>query len=428
MLKRKHKLIIILLVIELAALPVFFGLLPTIQPFGMPLDIDYISEGQYTGNYLMSDNGGKVTIVNDHLEVLWQSDIPEVFVHEAELLPDGDVIVCDTAGERVYEIDIDDPSRIEWEWNPKKISDVNWTAVGNSWGWKESALDYVQSQEYREVDWTHINDAEWVNGSRKGRDYDSILISMRNFDMIVEVNYSQTKEIIWYYGEPLQKSKLNHQHNVDIRDNGNVIICDSENHRIVEIDYETKEVVWEYAPEFPEGELRWARDCDDIGNGTYMITDSNNGRVFFLDRDTKEILVEYGKDFLVQPYESDLVMIDGQERILVGDSPATAITIINPADGSFKHLGFSFIANYIRFTVGLIVVYYGFMFAIAYQEAEGDDITSKLKKHKVYKELINLAMIFTIFWFLGTFYRFLIEFGLFPVMDRITWILARPST
>lgn len=418
---------IALFLVEIVALSIFFGVIPTTQPLGMPLDIDYISDGEYKGNFLISDNSGKVMIVNDNLDVLWQSDIPEVFVHEAEIMPNGNVMVADTAGERVYELDIEDPSRVVWEWNPKNVDDVNWTAYGESWDWSDEALEYIQNKEPETGDWTHINDAEWINGTRRGRNYDSILISIRNFDMVVEVNYSETKEIIWHYGEPTKKDKLNHQHNPDIRENGNIIICDSENHRIIEVDYETKQVVWEYSPDFPEGKLRWARDCDDLGNGTYLITDSNNGRVFLLDRETKEILIEYGKDFLIQPYEADLVIIDGKERILVGDSPSTAITIINPTDGSFQHIGYPFMANYIRLTAGLFVVYYGFMFAGAYSRAEGSGAVSKLKKHEVYIQVAHLILSFTIFWFLGAFYRFIIEFGLFPIVDRITWVFVRPT-
>ncbi|MFX0107793.1 MAG: aryl-sulfate sulfotransferase [Candidatus Hodarchaeota archaeon] len=421
--KPKRKILMFVLILELAAFPIFTMVIPKLQPMGMPLDIDYITEGPFAGNFLVSDNGGQVLIVNSDLEVLWRSEIPEVFVHEAEILPSGNIIVADTGAGTVLEININNPSDVVWQWDPRNIDDIDWLVFGNSVGWSQEALDYVGNPDLIS-DWTHINDAEWINGSTRGRSYDSILISMRNFDLIIEINYTDTKEVIWHYGEPLNYEILYHQHNVDIRTNWNVIICDSENHRIIEIDYETKEIVWEFALEFPEGELRWARDCDDLGNGTYLITDSNNGRVILIDRETKEIIWDYGKDYLIMPYEADLIIYEGRERILVGDSPATGIVLINPVDGSMEFFGFAWIAWYMRFTAGLIVFYYGLMFAVAYRGSGEGDLKSKLRNPTVYRELIHILFSFCVMWFVGSFYRYLIEFGLFPVMDGIAGLSA----
>ena len=380
----------------------------------MPLDVDYLTEGPYAGNFLVCDNIGKVLIVNDQLEVQWESDVPERFVHEAELMPDGNIMVADTAPGRVIELNISDPNDIVWEWDPRNPDHINWTELAIRAGWSQKAIDYVQNPT---GDWAHTNDVEWMNGTKLGRTYDSLMISLRNFNLVLEVNYSDTREVIWWYGEPQDFTTLNHQHNPDIRDNGNVIICDSENRRIIEVDYNTKEVVWKFRLDFPRGELRWARDCDDIGNGTYMITDSNNGRIFFVDRESKTIIKEFGGWYLAQPYESDYVEIDGKKWILVGDSPSTAITLIDPESDSFIVYGFPGIPNYLRLFVGLFSVYYLFMFGSAFLSFKGKKILERLKKPEVYRELTLLILTLLILIYVGSLYRYLVEFGLWELMD-----------
>jgi hypothetical protein len=413
--KRRTLLVITLTIIGTVSLPLFLMYLPSLQPLGMTLDVDYISEGSYAGSYLVTDNIGKILIVDEELNTLWESDIPERFVHESEMMPNGNVMVADTATGRVFEIDIYDPDNLVWMWDPTNPDDINWTDLAITAGWSQDALEYVQNPS---GDWTHTNDAEWVNGTKLGRTYDSLLISIRNFNLILEVNYTDTKEVIWWYGEPEDYDTLNHQHNPDIRDNGNIIICDSENRRIIEVDYNTKEVVWEFHLSFPRGELRWARDCDDIGNDTFMITDSNNGRIFFVNRTTRTIIQEFGGWYLAQPYEADYVEIDGKAWILVGDPPSTAITLIDPESDSFIVYGFPGIPNYLRLFVGLFSVYYAFMFGSAFLALKGESIISRLKKRNVYRELILFILSLLILIYVGSLYRYLVEFGLWEIMDN----------
>ena len=179
-----------------------------------------------------------------------------------------------------------------------------------------------------------------------------------------------------------------------------------------------KEVVWEFSLEFPRGELRWARDCDDIGNGTFMITDSNNGRIFFVDRDEGVITQEFGGYYLAQPYEADYVEIDGKNWILVGDPPSTAIILIDPDSDAFILFGNPVIPNYLRLFIGLFSVYYGFMFSAAFLDEREDSIIKSLKKPEVYRELIMLTLSFIILLHVGSLYRYLVEFGLWGIMDQ----------
>jgi len=417
---RKRYLITVLLLLSIVGLPYFFGAQPAGQPFGMMLDADYISSGPFTGHFLITDEPGSTIIVTDELVEVWRTDIPGPFVHESELMPNGNVMITDTYMHRLIEVDISQPDQIVWEWDATDSSDINWTTFGIQEGWSQQAIDYVSNQEPEEGDWTHMNDVEFINGTELGRTYDSLLISMRNFDMIFEVNYTESKEILWYYGEPKNHDILYEQHNPDILESGNIVICDSENRRIIEVDYETKEVEWEFYLDFPNGQLRWARDCDDLGNGIYMITDSNNGRVLFVDRDTQTVIKEYGKDWLVQPYESDYFEKDGHAYIVIADPLVTSLTIMDFETGEIiNSIGTPFITNYVRYFGILVNMYFVTLFGVAYKNSSAEKKLDRLKDPNVYRELINSFLVFFIVIFLATYFVYLAEFGLQDIIDGI---------
>jgi len=151
---------------------------------------------------------------------------------------------------------------------------------------------------------------------------------MRNFDMIVEVNYTAEKNgpsnnpdnIIWYYGDYGNHSLLQRQHNPDYLSNGNIIIADSENNRIIEVNYTTKNVEWIY-----QGGLDWPRDADEMPNGNILITDSLNSRVIEINKESKEIVWQYKGD-LINPYEADLLE---NGNVLIGNGIGGVVYEIN---------------------------------------------------------------------------------------------------
>ena len=212
------------LVVAVSSFFLSYQIIPITQPFGMPLDVDYIQEGDYAGNFLVTDARGSIVIVSPQSTVLWRCGLAEFFVHDADILPNGNVMIADTLGDYVFEVDIDDPTQIVWQWNARDISHINWTDFGISNGWSANALELVENQSLSENLFTHLNDVDFVNGSEYGRSYDSVLISLSHFDMVVEVNYSSSKEIVWSYGEPEREDIIYHQHNPDMLPNGNVVI------------------------------------------------------------------------------------------------------------------------------------------------------------------------------------------------------------
>lgn len=214
--------------------------------------------------------------------------------HEIVELPNGNLLVADTNFDRVIEIDYNQ-KKIIWSWKP---SQINWTKVNSDW---DGDHYYNNPRTY---DWTHINDVDF----KEYGTWNACLVSLRNFDLVVEINYTAESEnpnnpdnINWWYGDYLNHSLLFQQHNPDYLQNGNIIIADSENNRIVEINYSTKERVWESSLS-----LRWPRDADELDNGNLLITDSYNNRIIEINKTTEDILWSFSKDVII-PYEADLL-------------------------------------------------------------------------------------------------------------------------
>ncbi|MCU4800489.1 aryl-sulfate sulfotransferase [Halobacteria archaeon HArc-gm2] len=138
------------------------------------------------------------------------------------------------------------------------------------------------------ADWSHVNDVDKIEEGR-------YLVSPRNFDQAIVVNRS-TKEIEMRLGEDDNHSILNEQHNPDYleSDDGTptMLVADSDNDRIVEYERDCgdadpglgagtppDECHWNLVWELGDQNMSWPRDADRLPNGNTLITDSLNHRV-----------------------------------------------------------------------------------------------------------------------------------------------------
>ncbi|WP_380677661.1 aryl-sulfate sulfotransferase [Salinigranum sp. GCM10025319] len=153
-----------------------------------------------------------------------------------------------------------------------------------------------------ENDYTHVNDVDAVqNGS-------AFLTSPREFDRVLLINRS-TKETEWELGEEDDYDVLHEQHNPVLlsSDPPTVLVADSENDRIVE--YQRVGDEWERTWMYASG-LDWPRDADRLPNGNTMIADSGNDRVLEVTPNG-EVVWEY--NISRGPYDI--------ERLRYGDEP-----------------------------------------------------------------------------------------------------------
>ncbi|TXT60537.1 MAG: hypothetical protein BAJALOKI3v1_900002 [Promethearchaeota archaeon] len=158
------------------------------------------------------------------------------------------------------------------------LGDINWTALNSSWDKKH----YYNQPDI--LDWSHLNDIDFHNYS----DWESMLLSIRDFNLIVEVNLTSAQnrtsahedDIIWWYGGD---GILACPHNPDYLPNGNIIIVDSNNRRFIEVNMSSSEIVWEWNQ---SNIITWPRDCDLMPDGEhYLITDCD--KTFILNKNTK---------------------------------------------------------------------------------------------------------------------------------------------
>jgi hypothetical protein len=177
--------------------------------------------------------------------VLWYYEDPKVS-HDADRLPNGNTIYVYGMNDKKTDAQVKEVTpdgKLVWEWYAK---------------------DHFDYAPYSEIDpvtqhgWCHTNAVTRLDNG-------NTLISIRNFDMIVEVNSK---------GEVVRtiEGVVSSPHDPAILDNGNILAVHQTPtyHAAVEINPETKEIVWEYGfnklKDFP------IRDANRLPNGNTLIT------------------------------------------------------------------------------------------------------------------------------------------------------------
>ncbi|MBD3189362.1 MAG: hypothetical protein GF308_01895 [Candidatus Heimdallarchaeota archaeon] len=334
----------------------------------------------------------KVIEVDETGEAIWEISglaIP----HEVEELPNGHLLIADTTFDRVVEVNYPNKDFV-WSWEPAKI---DWSLVNPSW---DSDHYYNNNLSY---DWTHINDVDY-------KDYGSwqaCLISLRNFDLVVEVNYTAEKigpannpnNIVWWYGDYSNTSLVNKQHNPDYLSNGNIIIADSLNNRIVEINKTTKEIVWEYS-----NGLKWPRDADELPNGNILITDCFNCRVIEIEKESKETIWKFARGMII-PYESDLL---ANGNILISGQYSGLVLEVNREGHIVWKYGFSIEKGvaYINFSFFLLASSFAFFFR--FQTLKTIGLTRK-QRILNYISIVLLALVIILSLFVLIGYSFVMR-------------------
>ncbi|WP_246045631.1 hypothetical protein [Halorussus ruber] len=198
-------------------------------------------------------------------------------VHDAELLPSGNLLVADMEYESLFVLNPRTRNRV-WTWNASEFYDA--------------------PADPTETDWLHINDVDRIGEGR-------YLASVRNENELVVVE--RGKGVVDVINEDGDPDVLNRQHNPHWLGEGAVLVADSENHRVVELhENETTgewEVAWSVAT-VGGIDLDWPRDADRLPNGHTLITDSRNNRVVEITRDG-QVAASYRVPSL--PYEADRV-------------------------------------------------------------------------------------------------------------------------
>ncbi|WP_324759096.1 aryl-sulfate sulfotransferase [Haloarcula sp. GH36] len=213
-------------------------------------------------------------------------------------------------------------------WNESEgVSDdellvYNLTTDTVTWRWRYRDHYPASTDGGQDDDWTHSNDIDPVGD-------DKFLASPRNFDQVILVNRT-TGEIELQLGEDGNHDILNEQHNPDFLRGADgtptILVADSHNDRVVEYAYTNGN--WTRTWEVGSGQLNWPRDADRLPNGNTLITDTLNHRVIEVTP-TGEVVWEYYATW--GPYDS--------ERVAHGDGSTGPTIREQNATGSYTLSG-----------------------------------------------------------------------------------------
>ncbi|WP_132058396.1 aryl-sulfate sulfotransferase [Halorussus amylolyticus] len=270
------------------------------------------------GNLLVVNPVRETTVVYEYDpergERVWTErfDLPDI--HDVDLINDDELLV---AG---INYDEDRESRDSVFVYNRTRGEVTW-----EWYFEDHYPDDAGAGVTAK-DWTHVNDVDQI---RDGE----FLVSPRNFDQVIAINRS-TKDIDLRLGEDGDRDTLYEQHNPQYLESENgtptILVADSENDRIVEYertDGPPGDGEWERVWTVSEG-LNWPRDADRLPNGNTLVVDSMNHRVVEVTP-TGEIVWETSVPWAT--YDA--------ERVAHGDEPGGPTIRDQGAAGAYELRG-----------------------------------------------------------------------------------------
>jgi hypothetical protein len=183
------------------------------------------------------------------------------------------------------------------------------------------------------ADWSHVNDVDKIGEGK-------YLVSPRNFDQAIVIDRS-TGNITMRLGSDGNHSTLYEQHNPDYLEGANgtptILVADSENDRVVE--YQRTDDGWNRTWMLSGG-FNWPRDADRLPNGNTLITDTLNHRVVEVTP-TGEVVWEYYAPWA--PYDAERLSAAnasaaGARNASIGGSHGPTIAEMN-VTGSYNLSG-----------------------------------------------------------------------------------------
>jgi hypothetical protein len=268
------------------------------------------------GNLLVSSPRGQDTVVYElnpeNQTRVWQHRFDITDTHDVDRLSEDEIVVANmrewneenkTSGDRIFVYN-KTTGEITWEWYFR-----NHYPASTDGGYND--------------DWSHVNDVDPIGDDR-------LLLSPRNFDQVVVVDM-ETGNITRRLGSDGNYDVMREQHNPDwfLSENGTptILVADSGNNRVVEYAYENGE--WVRTWSVGSNTLNWPRDADRLPNGNTLIVDTLNHRVLEVTP-TGEVVWEYYATW--GPYDA--------ERVAYGDesSDGPSIRDLN-ASGSYAITG-----------------------------------------------------------------------------------------
>ena len=223
-------------------------------------------------------------------------DVHNSEIHDAEYLPErGEILVAGMEYERVFALDVA-TGTVVWQWNASE--------------------QYAAPDDPTTTDWLHINDVDRIGPGR-------YLVSVRNTNQLLVLD--REEGVVEVVNADGNESVMDEQHNPQWLGNGTVLVADSRNNRVVELERNRTSGRWDVGwtvSSVGDVPLNWPRDADRLPNGNTLITDVWNRRVVEVD-ERGEAVWTTGTPHMV--YEAD--------RVPHGELPAVAVEPHGPPAG-----------------------------------------------------------------------------------------------
>ncbi|MCT9095744.1 PQQ-binding-like beta-propeller repeat protein [Haloarchaeobius sp. HME9146] len=273
-------------------------------------DVDPLPNGDLLVTNTTSDGQTSVYRLDpDTGERRWTETLDIQDTHDVDLINEDELLVANiknssngTSYDGVFVYDRGE-DRITWHWYFRNHYPLS----------TDSGLDH---------DWTHVNDVDKIGNG-------TFMVSPRDFDQVIAID-RETKNITWRLGSDDDYTVMNEQHNPQYLETESgqktVLVADSENDRVVEYTYENGS--WTKVWEVGDDQLQWPRDADRLPNGNTLIVDSMNHRVVEVTPQG-EIVWEYFVPWA--PYDA--------ERMAYGDEPGGPTMRDQNVSGSYELSG-----------------------------------------------------------------------------------------
>ncbi len=239
----------------------------------------------YPGGNLLVMSGSAMEEVTLSGERLWHYDAA-LFHHDIDVTPWGTAIGVMAYGEVLAPGTLYSSDGI-LEYDPEARREVGAWALKEIVSPAELCVYCFYGEEYFfGHDWTH------ANAMMFDPDMEHFYLSVRNLNRIYKISLA-TGAIDWIMGDggDFGQGLFAHQHDPELLSESRMLLFDNGLHRegggepysrVIEIEYDPEAraagIVWEYR-ETPDFYTSIGGDADRLPNGNTLITDSKNGRV-----------------------------------------------------------------------------------------------------------------------------------------------------
>jgi hypothetical protein len=281
----------------------------------------YSSPCAHTG-YRIVEPGPEPTVVSEYSFPVRSMKNSES--HAAKRLPDGGVAVTDMDQERLFVVE---NGSVAWEWRASSFYDAPEDPTTTDW-LHINDVDYIGDDRFL----LSVRNANQILVIERGSGVVEVINEDRGGS---DSSCTRSGELSDTDGDGDVRcgnpDVLNHQHNPQWLGDGAVLVADSDNNRVVEL-HRTDEGRWEPTWALYEAgglDFAWPRDADRLPNGNTLITDTRNQRLVEVDEDGTVVWSFNVGETIggVVPYEAD--------RIVDNDSNVTTYergTVAEPGE------------------------------------------------------------------------------------------------